>query len=115
MALSTEQQCVSAASLRHQLSPARLRYQDATSRMIMAYMLEAPEWLERWEAPVVGAAVMKDGTLGVAFANGQIIYVQDGRTWLDRTIADVVERAELDGSEDAEYLRTWPRVRDNRL
>lgn len=115
MYLSEQQQCVSAASLRHQLSPTRFRYLDANARMMMAYMLEAPEWLEPWESRVVGAAILKDGTLGVAFANNQIIYIQGGRAWLDALVANTIERAELDGSEDAEYLRTWPRVRDNRL
>ena len=115
MALSEAAQCLSAASLRHQLAPGRFRHLDPPSRLLLAYMLDAREWVEPWESRVVGAAVMPDGVLALAFARGQVTFIKDGREWLDRLVADVVARAELDGSEDADHLASWPHVRDNRL
>lgn len=116
MKLSEAKQCLCAASLRHQLRPGRLRYPEPTARLAVAYMLDAPEWAEPWESPVCRAAVRGDGALVLQFYSGTVMVIAGGRAWLDRVVADVTARAELGaGSEDAEYLRAWPRVSDYRL
>ena len=115
MSLTDEKRCVAGASLRYQLQPGRFRFLEPHVRLLFGYMLEADEWRNPWEVPVVGAAVQKDGVLMLAFANNAIVSINGGRAWLDAAIEDVIRRAELDGSEDAEFLRSWPRVRDNRL
>lgn len=124
MALNEESRCLAAASLRWQLQPGRFRFASAQDRLVAAYMLEAAEWVrtQEKEPNIVSARLLADGTLALylstAFAHTKlaVMLVESGSTYLNRLAEDVILRAELnDDSDEAAFLRSHPRVIDDRL